>query len=314
MIGHSYLDFIYPDDRASTTQEAARVTEGLATITFQNRYVRKDGGLVWLEWNAVQMPGDPLTYCVARDITQRKSAEEDQAFLAAIIEGSRDAILGVTLDATIRAWNAGAEELYGYPAAEAIGQTMTLIVPPELHEEEAEMLRRAGRGERLEPSESVRIAKDGRRIPVCVTISPIFDPAGRVIGVSKIAQDISARQAAEQEIRKLNRELRQQLRHVSGLREIDQAIASSQELPVTLGMIVNNVAQQLGADAVTLLLLDPHDPEPRVRRHLGLHHAAAGLGGAAQQGLAGEVALEPQSPDRAGPPAHPGLHRPGARC
>ena len=73
VIGHSYLDFIYPDDRASTTREAARVTDGLATITFQNRYVRKDGALVWLEWNAVQMPGDPLTYCVARDITERKA-------------------------------------------------------------------------------------------------------------------------------------------------------------------------------------------------------------------------------------------------
>ena len=241
LIGRTYLDFVHPEDRAITVQEDEHITAGQATTSFQNRYLHKDGSVVWLEWAAVRLPGDPLMYCVARDITQRRAAEEDQAFLAAIVQASHDAILGVTLDGTIRSWNAGAEELYGYTAAEAIGQPMTLIVPPEFHAEEAEMLRRAGQGERIEPFESVRIAKDGRRIPVFVTVSPILDAAGRVIGVSKIAQDITARQAAEQEIQELNKDLVRQLRHVTGLREIDQAIASSQELVVTLGLILDNI-------------------------------------------------------------------------
>ena len=90
--------------------------------------------MVWLEWAAVVMPGDPVMYCVARDITQRRVAEENQAFLAAMVQASHDAILGVDPGGTIRAWNAGAEELYGYTAAEAIGRPVTLIVPPELQE------------------------------------------------------------------------------------------------------------------------------------------------------------------------------------
>ena len=135
-----------------------------------------------------------------------------------------------------------------------------------------------------------------------------------MIGISKIAQDISARLAADRRSRTLNRELRQQLRHVSGLREIDQAIASSQELPVTLGMIVNNVAQQLGADAVTLLLLDLNTLSLEYAATWGFTTPLQGSAVRLSSSLAGEVALEPQSPDGAGPAAHPGLHRPGARC
>ncbi|WP_161883475.1 PAS domain S-box protein [Deinococcus alpinitundrae] len=291
LIGRTYLDFVHPDDRVITVQEDEHITAGQATTSFQNRYLHKNGSVVWLEWAAVILPGDPVMYCVARDVTQRKVAEEDQAFLAAIVEASHDAILGVTLDSTIRAWNAGAEALYGYTAAEAFDQPMTLIVPPELHAEEAEMLSRAGQGERIEPFESIRIAKDGRRIPVFVTVSPILDAAGRVIGISKIAQDITVRQAAKREIQALNQELRQQLRHVTGLREIDQAIASTQELSVTLSMIMNNVAQQLSADAVTLLLLDPHTLSLEYAGTWGFTTPLQGAVVRLSSSLAGEVVL-----------------------
>ena len=116
----------------SPQQEDDSITAGQATTTFQNRYIHKNGAVVWLEWGAVVIPGDPLMYCVARNITQRRVAEEDQAFLASIVEASHDAILGVNLDSTIRSWNAGAEEVYGYTAAEAIGQPVALFIPPEL--------------------------------------------------------------------------------------------------------------------------------------------------------------------------------------
>ena len=162
LIGRTYIDFVHPDDRAVTTHEDASITGGQPTTSFQNRYLHKNGSVVWLEWAAVVMPGDPLMYCVARDITKRRAAEEDQAFLAAIVRASRDAVLGVTLGSTIRSWNVGAEELYGYTAAEAVGQPITLIVPPEFHAEEAEMLRRAGQGERIEPFE---LGPDRQRWP-----------------------------------------------------------------------------------------------------------------------------------------------------
>jgi len=257
LIGRAYADFVHPDDRFITRQEVGGVIAGQATASFQNRYRHKDGRTVWLEWNAVQMPGDPLMYCVARDITQRKAAEEDQAFLAAIVETSQNAIVGVGLEGTIRSWNLGAERLYGYMKAEAVGQTLDLIVPPELHAEEAEMLRRAGQGERIEAFESVRVAKDGRRIAVSMTVSPVLDAVGRVIGVAKVTQDITARQAAEREIKILNSELHRQLLQVTGLREIDQAIASSGDLNTTLGLVLDNIQYQLGVDAATALVLNP---------------------------------------------------------
>jgi len=295
VIGRTYLDFVHPEDRIITAQEDEHITAGQATTSFQNRYLHKNGSVVWLEWAAVSLPDDPLMYCVARDVTQRKAAEEDQAFLAAIVQASHDAILGVTLDRTIRSWNAGAEELYGYTAAEAFGQPTTLLVPPELHAEEAEILRRAGQGERIEPFASVRIAKDGRRIPVFITVSPILDAAGRVIGISKIAQDITLRHAAEREIKTLNKDLLRQVDYVTSLRRIDQSIVSSTDLSLTLGMILDNIRHQLGVDAVTALLINTET--------LTLDYAATRgfsvsvLQGTAVKlgvGLAGQVALSRQ--------------------
>ncbi|WP_161883545.1 PAS domain S-box protein [Deinococcus alpinitundrae] len=292
LIGRTYLDFVHPDDRAITTQEDASITAGQATTSFQNRYLHKNGSVVWLEWAAVSLSDDPLMYCVARDVTQRKAAEEDQAFLAAIVEASYNAIVGVDLTDTIRSWNGGAERLYGYTAAEAVGQPITLIIPPERHAESVEAFNRVVRGERIEAFESVRVAKDGCRVPVILTVSAVLDAAGKVIGVARITYDITALQAAERQVRTLNQHLEAQLRHVTGLRKIDQAIASSQDLSVTLGMILDNVAQQLGADAVTLLLLDPHS--------LSLKYAGTrGFGATVLQGttvklgagLAGQVAL-----------------------
>ena len=295
LIGRSYLAFVHPDDRAITAQEDEHITAGQATTSFQNRCLHKNGSVVWLEWAAVSLPGDPLMYCVARDITKRRAAEEDQAFLAAIVQASHDAVLGVTLGNTIRSWNAGAEELYGYTAAEAVGQPVTLIVPPELHAEEVEMLKRAGQGERIEPFDSVRIAKDGRRIAVFVTVSSILDVAGRVIGVSKIAQDITARQAAEREIQALNEDLMRQVDYVTSLRTIDQSIASSTDPSLTLGLILDNIRHQLGVDAVTALLLNPETLTLDYAATRGF--SASVLQGTAVKlgaGLAGQVALSRQ--------------------
>ncbi|PTA68183.1 PAS domain S-box protein [Deinococcus arcticus] len=291
LLGRRYIDLVHPDDRAMTAREDTSITAGVATVAFQNRYLHRSGAVVWLEWAAVVLPGDPVMYCVARDITARRAAEEDQAYLAAIVQASQDAILGVSLDGTIRSWNAGAEQLYGYSMTEAVGQPMTLIVPPELHGEAVGMLDRAGRGESPSPFESVRLAKDGRRIAVCVTASPIRDVTGRVIGVSKIAQDITERHTARAEIQRLNEHLRQQLRHVTGLREIDQAIASTQDLSITLGMILDNVAQELGADAVTLLLVDPYTLNLEYASTRGFTTPLQGSTVRVGHGLAGEVAL-----------------------
>jgi PAS domain S-box-containing protein len=117
--------------------------------------------------------------------------------LAAIVEASEDAIVSKTLDGVVRSWNRGAERLFGYTAQEAVGQPITLIIPPERQDEELAILERLRRGQRIEHFETVRITKDGRRIDISLTVSPLFDGSGRVIGASKVARDFTERKRAE---------------------------------------------------------------------------------------------------------------------
>jgi PAS domain S-box-containing protein len=138
---------------------------------------------------------------VFRDITERRRAEEAQARLAAIVESSQDAIISKTLDGVIRTWNTGAERLLGYSAEEVTGRSITLIVPPELLDEERDILARLARGERIEHYETVRMTKDGRRLNISLTISPIRDKSGTIIGASKIARDVTERKQSEEALR-----------------------------------------------------------------------------------------------------------------
>lgn len=142
--------------------------------------------------------GNPVgAVLVFRDATERRRAEEVRARLAAIVESSEDAIVSKTLDGEIRSWNAGAERLFGYTAAEAVGRSITLIIPPERLDEERMILGKIRSGERVEHYETVRVAKDGRRIDISLTVSPIRSTGGEIIGASKVAHDITDQKRAE---------------------------------------------------------------------------------------------------------------------
>jgi two-component system, cell cycle sensor histidine kinase and response regulator CckA len=117
--------------------------------------------------------------------------EHDVALLAAIVDSSADAIISKSLEGIIQSWNAGAERLYGYPAEEVIGQPMMSLLPKGLVEQEIDILLRVGRGERLEPFETIRIHKSGRPVPISLTISPIRSAGGTIIGASHIARDMT---------------------------------------------------------------------------------------------------------------------------
>ncbi|HTX04746.1 MAG TPA: PAS domain S-box protein [Steroidobacteraceae bacterium] len=154
-----------------------------------------------------------------RDDTHERLAENARAHLAAIVESSDDAIVSKTLEGTVRSWNGAAERLFGYTAEEAVGQPITLIIPPERVQEESEILAKLRRGERIEHFETVRVAKSGRRIDVALTISPIRNAAGVIVGASKIARDISERKAYEQAQERAIGELK---RAEEALREADR--------------------------------------------------------------------------------------------
>jgi PAS domain S-box-containing protein len=123
----------------------------------------------------------------------RELAHTSDELLAAIVASSDDAIVSKTLDGRVTSWNRGAHRLFGYEPGEMIGESILTIVPPELHDEEREILRRLSRGERIEHFETVRLRKDGERVEVSLTISPIRDKDGRVVGASKVARDITDR-------------------------------------------------------------------------------------------------------------------------
>jgi PAS domain S-box-containing protein len=165
--------------------------------------VRADGEEFQIEASISQLEsGDKKLFTVIlRDITEQKRGEEARERLAAIVESSDDAIISKTLDGTISAWNSGAERLFGYSSSEAVGKPMLMLVPPERANEESDILTRLKRGETVQHFETVRVRKDGERIDISVTISPIKDGNGAIVGASKIARDITKRRLAEQLLR-----------------------------------------------------------------------------------------------------------------
>ncbi|MEQ8919657.1 MAG: PAS domain S-box protein [Roseovarius sp.] len=129
-------------------------------------------------------------------------------YLAAVVEGSDDAIITKNLDSTIRSWNPGAERLFGYTADETVGQPITILFPEDRMDEEVDFIARLKRGERIVNFETVRKRKDGTLVPVSLTVSPVRDALGNIIGASKIARDITQRRKAEEQQQLLLSEMR----------------------------------------------------------------------------------------------------------
>ncbi len=159
---------------------------------------------------------------VATDATNLTQAEEIRALYAAIVESSDDAIVAKTLGGVITAWNAAAERMFGYTAHEAIGQPITMIIPPELRDEENDILRQVRAGDRIEHYETRRVSKDGKTIDISITVSPVKDAGGRVIGASKIARDITENNRRDASLREREELFRLAMNNVaSGVYTLD---------------------------------------------------------------------------------------------
>ncbi len=155
----------------------------------------------YVEWVSTlfQANGHEVLQCTLRDITSRRRAEEAHLHLAAIVSSSDDAILSKDLDGMITSWNAAAEHMYGYSAQDIVGQPVTLLFPPDRQSEFSDIMERIHRGERVDHYETTRMHKDGSLLSVSVTVSPIKDSSGTIIGASAIARDISKRKELEQQ-------------------------------------------------------------------------------------------------------------------
>lgn len=202
-----FIEFVHPDDRPDTLEEILKLSRGVPTIRFINRYRHKNGHYISLEWTARSLEAEGVIYAVARDITERirletdkMRIESDRLRLSEIVDSASDAIIGKKLDGVVQSWNLGAEKLFGYTAAEMIGDRIHKIIPPDHLEEEDEILERIRRGERIERFETVRMDKSGERIDILLSVSPIRDRSGTIIGASKIARSITKQRNLECEL------------------------------------------------------------------------------------------------------------------
>jgi PAS domain S-box-containing protein len=196
---------LIPQDRQSEEDEIlARLRRGERVEHFETVRVRRDGRAIHVSLTVSPVRDATGTIIgaskIARDITEQRKAASAQAFLAAVVSSSDDAIIAKDLDGIIRQCNAATERIFGYAQAELIGQPVRILIPPERQSEEDDILARIRRGERLEHFETKRLRKDGRQLDVSLTISPIIDASGRIVGVSKIARDITAQKHAASEL------------------------------------------------------------------------------------------------------------------
>jgi two-component system cell cycle sensor histidine kinase/response regulator CckA len=180
------------------------IKSGKPKLGVINRVYPQDGKERWIKTDRVPLCGmdDKVKGIVVmvQDITERRRRDEIVGRLAAIVDNSDDAIISKTLDGIVTTWNPAAEKMFGYTAPEMTGRPLQLIIPLDRIEEEAEILAGFGRGEIIRHIETVRVHKDGRRLEVSATISPIKDHEGKIIGASKIVRDITERKKAESEL------------------------------------------------------------------------------------------------------------------
>ena len=260
-LGQSIMTLIPEELREQHASILDRVRHGERVDHFETTRVARDGRrlLASLTVSPVRDATGMVfaTSEIARDIDAQKRIERASAQLAAIVESSDDAVVSKTLDGIIKSWNAGAERIFGYTADEIVGKHITTLIPPQLHDEERTILQRISTGERIEHFDTIRIGKNGRRIPVSLTVSPILGANGEVIGASKVARDISDRHRAERDIHESRHRLAMEAAALVRLGEASVRLWESQSLAAGLDEILRTARSLVGAPKGGIQLLNP---------------------------------------------------------
>jgi len=215
----------HPTDLLKVKQSTAKLRRGeIDSFVIQQRYIKKGGAIVWVQ-NTVSgihcADGKTVNFiALTENITEHKRAEDERSLLATIVESSEDAIIGRKLDGTIISWNVGAERIFGYKTREAIGRLYSFLVPKERLNELEEIREKLTRGERVEHYESVRLAKRGKLVDISLTVSPIRDAQGALLGFSTVGRDIATRKRGEAERSRLVRQLGERIKELSAMYEV----------------------------------------------------------------------------------------------
>jgi PAS domain S-box-containing protein len=248
-LGHSMFEYIHPEDQMDVMEILKPVFSAPKAISSGRcRYRHKNGSWRWLEGTAYNLLEEPAIKAIVInywDITDRKESEDAKLYLASIIENSDDAIIGKDLNGVITSWNKGAQKLYGYSQEEIIGSSIEVLMPDEKKYELKEIMKEIKEGKKPPQLETIRVSKSGHRIEVLVTVSPIKDSLGRLIGASAIAQDITKLKLAEKVLKKIaekrSQELvtvQKELQHANRLADIGTLAATvAHELRNPLGVI-----------------------------------------------------------------------------
>ena len=210
-LGLGWLNAVHPDDREESRRIFLDANTRHEPFSLDYRLRRADGEYGWTiasgrprfdtEGNFVGFIGSVI------DIHERRQAEQASALLSAIVDSSDDAIISKDLNGVITSWNKSAERLFGYTADEAVGRPITMLIPPDRLDEEPKILEQLKRGERVDHFETIRVRKDGSRLNISLTISPVKGADGRIVGASKIARDITERKRAQEALKNLNANL-----------------------------------------------------------------------------------------------------------
>jgi PAS domain S-box-containing protein len=214
LLGKVFWDVFDETTIPVATREYRRAMQTMRTVSFEEYNHERD---MWFEVRAY--PSDEGLAVYLHDVSSRKAAEFANSRISAIVDSSDDAIISKSLDGIITTWNAGAERIFGYSAEEMIGQPILRLIPPELRAEETKILSLIRRNQRVEHFDTERIRKDGTRVDVSITVSPIKDGSGAITGASKVARDISARKQTDAALRDYSRRLQQLSRRLMNVEE-----------------------------------------------------------------------------------------------
>jgi PAS domain S-box-containing protein len=267
------FELVHPDDRAELSAALERVTRDGGSYAQEHRIIRPDGVARWCHSRGsvlVDAEGRTLkVFGTAQDITERKEAEDALAHYAALVHSSTDAIITKSLDGRILTWNAGAERLFGYAAAEIVGQPASLILTPDGIYEQQFILNRIVRGERVEHYETVRLRKDGTTVEVAVSISPIKDARGRIIAVSSITHDITERRQAADALARSREQLRDFAGRLRSAREKERTLIA-REIHDDLGQTLTALKMDLHAVAGAVTVAERAGVESKTRALVAL--------------------------------------------